>query len=154
MARDGLLVIGYGSELRGDDAAGTIAARRLRRLGYQAIATHQLTPELAERMAAARQVVFLDADAGMAPGEIAVARVDSTASAGALEHHAGPGVLLRLAREAYGAAPAAVLIRLGGRSFALGSRLSAEARRAVAKAVVEVRRAMPIRRRRPGPETR
>jgi len=59
VACDGVLVIGYGSELRGDDAAGPTAARRLRSTGLSALDVHQLTPEIAERSAAARVVFFL-----------------------------------------------------------------------------------------------
>ncbi len=135
MAHDGLLVIGYGSDLRGDDAAGLLAARRLARLGFHAIAVHQLTPELAEQVAAARQVIFLDADARVASGEIAVERIAATEATGALEHHATPAGVLRLAKEAYGAAPEARVIGLGGRRFHVGARPSSEARRAIARAI-------------------
>ena len=51
MARDNVLVIGYGSPLRGDDAAGPLAARQLAQRGFEAIEAHQLTPELAEKVA-------------------------------------------------------------------------------------------------------
>ena len=53
MSRNGLLIIGYGSELRSDDAAGVVAARELARYGLRAIPVHQLTPDLAESVAAA-----------------------------------------------------------------------------------------------------
>src|SRR5579872_2398967 len=69
---EGVLIIGYGSWLRGDDAAGRLAARRLAERGFDAVDVHQLTPELADRVASAGTVVFLDADAGLAPGAVTV----------------------------------------------------------------------------------
>ena len=59
MAREGFLIIGYGSPLRGDDAAGPIAARQLAQQGFHALDVHQLTPELAEPVAKARMVPFI-----------------------------------------------------------------------------------------------
>ena len=125
-----VLIIGFGNPLRGDDGAGPEAARRLAARGFRAIAVHQLTPELAEPVAAAREVWFLDADRRVAPGEIAVVPIDE-AAAGPLEHHATPAALLRLAREVYGAAPNARLAGLGGANFDLTDRLSPAAEAAI-----------------------
>ncbi|MBZ5725453.1 MAG: hydrogenase maturation protease [Acidobacteriia bacterium] len=138
-AREGLLIIGYGNQLRGDDAAGQRAAGRLAKRGFDAIAVHQLTPELAERVAAAREVIFIDASAEVAPGSIAVEPVyPGEAAPSVLEHHASPAGLLLLARDVYGATPAAKLISVGGERFELGEPMSARAKRGVAKAVAEV----------------
>ena len=129
---DGLLVIGYGNSLRGDDGMGPAAAEIL-----QGLAVHQLTPELAERIAGARVVIFLDADTRVAPGEIVVKKVEPAVSGAAIEHHASPAALLRLAHEVYGKTPAAWLIGMGGADFGFGERLSEMGRRAVSKAVAE-----------------
>ena len=136
MNRDGLLVIGFGSTLRGDDGAGPAAAELLREQGLDALAVHQLTPELAERIAAARVVFFLDADAGLPAGEVSVVRLAE--SDAAIEHVASPAALLRLAHQVYAAAPEAWLIAMGGASFEIGEELSDAARRAVGRAVAEV----------------
>jgi len=118
---------------------GPAAAEVLRAEGIDALAVHQLTPELAERIAGARTVIFLDADAGTAPGEIAIANVPVVAGAlKPMEHHASPPALLRLAREVYGARPDAWLIAMGGADFDLGDSLSDLGKLAVAKAVAEV----------------
>jgi hydrogenase maturation protease len=132
------LVIGYGSQLRGDDAAGPAAARRLAQYGFSALDVHQLTPEIAEWSAQARVVFFLDADAGLTPGEVSRERIDGGAIAPALGHFAAPRGLLHMARVAYGATPEAWLIRMGCDRFELGDGLSAEAERAVSRAVEEV----------------
>ena len=56
MNRVRTLVIGYGNELRGDDAVGPLVARTAeswQRPGLRALAVQQLTPELAEDIAGA-----------------------------------------------------------------------------------------------------
>jgi hydrogenase maturation protease len=123
-----VLVIGYGNALRGDDAMGLIAAERL-----GGMAVHQLTPELAERIAQVESVIFLDADTTIPPGEISATAVQP--AEGTLDHHATPAGLLRLAQTVYGATPAAWLIAMGGESFELKEGLSAAAARAVDRAV-------------------
>ena len=57
------VVIGYGNTLRNDDAVGPRAATIVQGWGLPgvtALAVHQLTPELAEPIAAARLAVFVD----------------------------------------------------------------------------------------------
>ena len=118
-----LLIIGYGNALYGDDGIGPYAARLFRDHGFDAIETHQLTPELAERIAAATQVIFIDCDARLAPAEIRVTKVEP-APPGPLEHHATPASLLRLALDLYGAAPTALAVGIGPASCQLGDSLS------------------------------
>src|SRR5262249_51109422 len=80
-----LLVIGYGNELRGDDGVGPAAARAVAAWAepcVQAIATHQLTPELADAIAGAEEVVFVDARIGA--GEVVLHRVTPSSTASAL----------------------------------------------------------------------
>jgi hydrogenase maturation protease len=132
--RDGLLIIGYGNVLRADDGAGVRAVQLLRDRGFATVSEHQLAPELAESIAAARTVIFVDADAGVAPGEIAVSEVVPLAT-NILEHHATPGALLRLSEVVFGVAPRAFFIGLGGERYDYGDSLSAAAERSVEKAV-------------------
>jgi hydrogenase maturation protease len=58
-----VLVIGYGNTLRGDDGAGVRAVEMIEQQHpeYSCIIAHQLTPELAERIAEANIVFFIDA---------------------------------------------------------------------------------------------
>jgi hypothetical protein len=59
-----LLVIGYGNELRGDDGVGPKTAMAVSEWHFPGVKTmvcHQLTPDLAEPIAAAERVVFIDA---------------------------------------------------------------------------------------------
>jgi hydrogenase maturation protease len=134
-----LLIIGFGSPLRGDDVAGRYAARLLNEQGFRTLDVHQLTPELAEEIASAREVLFLDAHAELPPGEISIERLSSKPSAtGPLEHSASPAGLLRLTRRTYGAEPIAWLIGMGGAEFEMSDGLSAAAERAVDRAIAEI----------------
>lgn len=91
------LVIAIGNPLREDDGAGPAVAARLVERGVlregdtDIVCVHQLLPELAERIAAARVVIFVDArvpDGGDAivsstADAIAAANVDAIANADA-----------------------------------------------------------------------
>lgn len=140
-----ILVIGYGNPLRGDDAVGQLVARAIagRQLpGVTALAYHQLVPELAEPVAAARAVVFVDAIAapatpGAGAGPVVVARPVAPGAEPALAvrgHTADPAGLLALARDLFGRAPAAWVVPVPGTDFALGETLSPGARAAAAAA--------------------
>jgi hypothetical protein len=69
----GILLIGYGNELRGDDGVGPYVAREIDRRdlpGVRTFALHQLAPELAEEIAGADGVIFVDAEECGASDEI------------------------------------------------------------------------------------
>ena len=109
------LVIGYGNTLRGDDAVGrlaadTVEAWRLR--DVKTLSVHQLTPELAEDIAAAQQVIFIDAAANASWQPLTPAT-----SARSLTHHVDPQGLLALASALYGAMPTAYLLTLPAIDF-------------------------------------
>ena len=83
---DGVLVVGYGNPLRGDDGVGWRVAERLaadQRLdGAAVLQRHQLTPELALDISAVSLVVFIDASRDLPPGSVDVGRVERTDVAG------------------------------------------------------------------------
>ena len=59
-----IFVIGYGSELRGEDRAGRIVAERIAECGYprlEAVSVHQPGPELALNVAESDMTIFVDA---------------------------------------------------------------------------------------------
>jgi len=114
------LIIGYGSPLRGDDAFGYRAAERI----PGAIAVHQLTPELMDPIARARHVIFLDASAEGAPGEIRRRELAPAAPGAAFTHHATPEGLLAGALTLYGHAPPAEILTVCGANFSLSTDLS------------------------------
>jgi hydrogenase maturation protease len=138
----GVLVVGYGNSLRGDDGAGWHAAGRLaadpRLAGARVLARHQLVPELVVDVAEASLVVLVDATAVGDPGSILVRLVRPRRPApGAFTHHLGPESLAGLAESLYGAAPPVVLVAVAAASLAPGDHLSDLLERALPD-VVEV----------------
>ena len=117
-AGTGVLVVGYGNPLRGDDAVGWHVARAVeadpRVAGARVVTVHQLLPELAVDLSEARLAVLVDAELGEPPGSISVTRVAPAAEPrGAWTHHLTPAALAGLARDVYGSAPDLVLVAVG-----------------------------------------
>jgi len=126
-----ILVLGYGSSLRSDDSVGPRAAAAIARRalpGVRATATAQLTPELAESVAAARLVVFVDARRAPAGARVRTQRIEAAPAAPALAHVSTPEGLLALAQTLFGARPRAWLVTVPGTHFAVGEGLSPRAR--------------------------
>jgi hydrogenase maturation protease len=135
-----LLVIGYGNELRGDDGVGPVVARAVEAWclpGVTAIATHGLTPELAEPIARATNVVFVDARCD--GDEVKVVEI-LPAAAPRLGHASDPGWLVALAESLWGRRPRAWLITVPAVTFALGEGLSARTEQKMQAALQEIGR--------------
>jgi hydrogenase maturation protease len=134
-----VLVAGYGSPLRGDDAAGrrvaeAIAARWGDRV--HVLVDHHPMPEWVVALAAADVVYLVDA----APGASAVTvrRIEERppGSPPLLDGHAlGPEALLGLSRLLDGRAPEAYLVCIPASDFAFSEELSARTAAAVDEAV-------------------
>jgi hydrogenase maturation protease len=126
----GVLVVGYGNTLRGDDGLGWRVAARLaedpRLAGAEVLAHHQLTPELALDVARASLVVLVDARAdGGTPGSVRVRRVAARQDGmTAWSHQLDPAALAGLASALYGAVPPVYLVSVGGAWFDDGEGLS------------------------------
>jgi len=133
------LVLGYGSELRSDDAAGLHVANAVaqRELPGVAVRTaHQLTPELAADIEGRGRVVFVDASVDVAEVEVRWLEADPARPPGS--HHVDPGGLLALAAMLGNAPPEAVVVRVPVTSLDVGFGLTAPAAAAVEEAVEEV----------------
>ena len=106
--------------------------------GVSVLAVHQLTPELAEPLAAARLALFVDARLAV-EGEAARVRplepVDPRATLG---HASDPRALLALARAVYGHCPRAWSITVPATDLSLGERLSPTAERGMEDALREI----------------
>jgi hydrogenase maturation protease len=136
-----ILVIGYGNDLCGDDAAGprladAVAAWRLPHV--RTLALQQLTPDLAAPLSEAELAFFIDA--GL-PSEVSEIRVRPVVPAGPsrLGHTTDPGTLLSLATALYGRAPEAHLLIVPGQAFAVGDPLSPRTERAMDAALIWLR---------------
>jgi hydrogenase maturation protease len=132
----GVLVVGYGNPLRGDDGIGWHAARLLaddpRLAGARVLACHQLAPELAEDVSQASLVVLLDAAAEGDPGSVAVRQIEPRpATPATWSHHLDPETLAGLAQTLYGAVPPIVLVSVAAATFAEGDGLSSALQQAL-----------------------
>ena len=119
------IVIGIGNRIRQDDGIGLLVVESLERSdGVEAIAVHQLTPELAERLGRASRVLFVDASVDA--DEVGLDRVHP-AEPGGLGHSLSPSGLLFLTEKLYGGAPEGWALSIPGTSFGIGEGLSEEA---------------------------
>lgn len=143
VTRAARLLIGYGNELRSDDGAGIRAVEMIavRDLLARVITCHQLTPELADDIAAAAQVVFVDAYVANERGAgLRIERIGdgdacgACGACGASAHRSEPAALLELARRLHGSVPDAWMIGIPAYCFEAGEVIS----RATAQRVDEV----------------
>ncbi|MGA7912886.1 MAG: hydrogenase maturation protease [Candidatus Dormiibacterota bacterium] len=129
------LVAGIGNELRGDDAAGLLAARAIRALRLDNVDVEENSDDvaaLAESMARHAEVVVVDAVVSSAPpGTVRELNPDGSVTRGRSSSHGlGVSEALALAR-ALGATPHVRLIGIEGSQFALGSKPCTAVARAV-----------------------
>jgi hydrogenase maturation protease len=137
-----ILVVGYGNDLRGDDAAGQRAAAEVGAWclpGVQVLALHQLTPEVADSLAASARAIFLDAHPVADGSAVRVRRLRAAIGVSHLAHACDPQALLDLAETAFGHAPEAWWITIPAADFAFGAPLSRLTERGVAEALAAVR---------------
>lgn len=133
------LIIGIGNPLRRDDG---VAERVLELLGpvprARTLVCHQLLPELAEDVAAADRVIFVDAD--LEPGAPRLEPLETAAAPVSLVGHSlSPAQLLALASALYGFQGTAWLCRVPGVDFGDGAGLSPVAEANARQAVVLLR---------------
>ena len=149
-----VLILGYGSVLRGDDAAGQRVVQELWRqrcslgelAGAKFVLAECLVPEMALDLSAACLAVFADAACdARAPGEVKLEWLASGATQPAAMgcwQDLTPGVLLGLARSLYGAGPPALLVSVGVARLGIGEGLSPPVSAAVPRAAAAVRTAI------------
>lgn len=138
------LVIGYGNTLRSDDAAGQRVAEIVAECHYpqvQALAVHQLTPELADPLSTARLAIFIDV---YAPNDhttdVQVIELTPAHSPEPtpLGHTADPRSLLALTQQVYGVAPLSWWVLVPGVNFEFGEELSPVTQQGVAVALDQI----------------
>lgn len=121
-----VVVIGYGSALRSDDALGRRIAEMMETRGpaFDVVSAHQLDFDMADVLRRHDAVFFVDAGLEGAAGTLHCRRVGAHFCAEGLAHHLTPDSLLALVEKLWGHAPDAWMITLAGESFALGEQLS------------------------------
>jgi len=135
------LILACGNTLRGDDGVGLWlaewAARRFAGIdGVRVIARQQWTPELAEDVANAQSVLFIDCSVDSAPGSVKITPVEPAANKqGVATHHSGAAELLALSQDLYNSLPAdAQLLTIGAASTELGEVFSDAVNKALPEA--------------------
>jgi hydrogenase maturation protease len=136
------LVLGFGNFDRQDDGvAWHVLYQLAHRLGYplpespeeefppaagstELMFVLQLTPEMAESIAAYEGVCFVDAHTGRVPDDVHVEFLKAEFQSSPLTHHLTAESLLALAQSLYLAAPPAILVSVRGYQFGFSRDLS------------------------------
>jgi len=126
------LILACGNTLRTDDGVGLWLAawaehRFVGQPGVRVIADHQWTPELAEDVARAQSVLFIDCSLDTAPGSLHLKPLEpAVAGQGINTHHQNAAELLALSRDLYNSVPRnAQLLTIGAGSIEFGEAFSA-----------------------------
>ncbi len=135
------LILACGNTLRGDDGIGpwlaSWAEERFRdEDSVQVISRQQWTLELAEDVARADSVLFIDCSTDSEPGAVSLVPVEPAADSQRLAtHHLGAAELLAVGRGFYDSLPrAALLLTVGAGSLELGEEFSPAVRTAIPEA--------------------
>ena len=125
------LILACGNTLRGDDGVGLWLADWAERRfsdqpGVRIIADHQWTPELAQDVAQAQSVLFIDCSLDSPPGSVNLTPVEPAADAQVrATHHLGAAELLALAQRLYNSLPRnAQMLTIGAASTGLTEEFS------------------------------
>jgi hydrogenase maturation protease len=136
-----VLLIGYGNTLRGDDGVGqhlALAVSTWNVPGLSAMSVHQLTDELAEPIAKAELVIFVDAKIAAPSDLVEIQPLQSSDTASNIGHTSDPRCLLALADAVYGRQPAAWLVTVPAVDFSVRDGLSAVASRGAKLALARI----------------
>ncbi|HUX46361.1 MAG TPA: hydrogenase maturation protease [Terracidiphilus sp.] len=135
------LLLACGNALRQDDGVGPWLAdwaldNILSEPGLRILSRHQWAPELAEDIAHARSVLFLDTSTSTLPGQVLLLPVKPSSTVqGLATHHLDPPQLLCLARALYGVIPEeALLLTVGAASLEFQQDFSAIVHEALPRA--------------------
>jgi hydrogenase maturation protease len=115
-------LVACGNPLRGDDGVAHAALRLIApAANRRVLSVRQWMPELAEEIAAADRVVFLDADT--ASERVVIEPVDTTEQHSPLTHVLTPAEIVNLSGALFGFTGEAFLCRIPARDFSPGEAL-------------------------------
>ena len=143
-AHQTVLVIGYGNDLRSDDAVGKRVAEAVatwKLPSVQALAVHQLTPELTVKLTDVDRAIFVDAYTAthdQQVQEVQVRPLKPVHTGGVAGHTGDPQSLLALTKALYSHCPQAWWVTIPGVNFEVGDSLSLPAERGVAVALERI----------------
>jgi hydrogenase maturation protease len=132
------LILACGNTLREDDGVGPFLAQWAEERWrddqrVRVLCDHQWTPDMAQEIAGAEAVIFVDCALDQEPGQILLRELSSASlKPGLVTHHLGAAELLSVAQELYGKQPRrACLLTVGAGSIELGEGLSLAVRDAL-----------------------
>ncbi len=134
-------MVGYGNDLRGDDAAGPGVVSAVAALALENVSTrvvHQLTPELAEEISRVRAVIFADAAVDSTRVEVRALGADGSAASTFEAHRSDPQKLVALSQTLFGRRPPAWLVTVPAHQLEVGAPMSAATAAGVQTAVREI----------------
>lgn len=126
------LVFAIGNSGRQDDGLGWALGERLQadtRFPGTVAFRYQLQVEDAELLAGYQRILFVDASKEELPEGIAWSRAEPAGQVAFSTHALSPGTVLQLAKELYGASPAAWILAMAGKEWELEIGLSPSARK-------------------------
>lgn len=146
------LLIGYGNPDREDDGVAWHILRALTvKMGLPAPSSYedefpqdaqvdfafylQLTPEMADDIAAYQYICFVDAHTGNIPEQVRLIDVESDFQRSPFTHHLTPQSLISICETLYGNKPDAALLSVRGYQFLFSRQLSEETQALVPEAV-------------------
>ena len=143
------LVIGYGNSLRSDDGAGQIVAHKIaewKLSGVKSLAVHQLTPELAENIAQADTVIFIDAILTDAenPGLVQIREIKAADNNSSLGHSCDPRSLLAMSQVLYDKAVKAYWVLIPAINLDFGEEFSCVTKKAIKTALTKVKQLITV----------
>jgi hydrogenase maturation protease len=149
-ASTGVLVIGFGNELRRDDGIGPEVARHIDAMSLpnvHVLIVQQLLPELSELIAKVDRVIFVDAFKESREDPVVIQPIysegDSDAASTLSTHRVDPRLLISLARVLFGSAAQAWLVTIRGEDFGPGAGLSTAGKRRAQQACQQVMSLIP-----------
>ncbi len=144
------LILACGNTLREDDGVGPwlaawVEGRFAGEPRARVLTRQQWTPELAQDVAEAESVVFVDCATNLAAGEVRLATVATTNASGSAlaTHHLGAAELLALSEELYSATPrSSLLLTVGAGSLELREGFSEAVKAALPEACAQLEKAV------------
>lgn len=124
-----VVIIGFGNDLRGDDALGPMAGAFLQNLyegreNIEVLIRTSLTPELAGVIAEAELVVFVDCAAEGPVGVVRQQQITIESTEQSMVHFLTPAALLAWTHQLFGRVPEAWTYSVAGLSFDISEALT------------------------------
>jgi len=113
------VIIGYGNELRGEDAFGVDTIKKLKKLDLKntrLISMHQLTPELVLQLLDANEIIFIDASYDE-KNHYALACSLTEQDNLNLSHHISPKTIIHILESLYTKLPKFFIYSMIGKNF-------------------------------------